>query len=199
MLFQYFSWWQELEDFHAARLEEAEAGRPPSPQRPISFADACAQEAADSAPVQAAHLKGYKSIYGMALDTVRLNHKSRDDSIDDLAIWKDFHGKMGIIETYAREFLAVQPSQVASERIFSSTKAINLHRQSMTPVRMQRFVISTMNYKKLVTSAAQLLLEEERGRALDEEDAALLLEEADCFDVGSVHAPVNQPLTWQQL
>ena len=74
---------------------------------------------------------------------------------------------MGIIETYAREFLAVQPSQVASERIFSSTKAINLHRQSMTPARMQRLVISTMSMKRLVTTAAQLVLEEERNRALD--------------------------------
>ncbi len=82
---------------------------------------------------------------------------------------------MGVVETYARELLAVQPSQVSSERIFNTTKAVNLNRQSMTPARMQRFVISTMNMKKLTAATSRLALEEARDRALEPD---FLLDEA---------------------
>ena len=64
---------------------------------------------------------------------------------------------------------------------------------------MQRLVISTMNMKKLVTSVAQLVLEEERNRALDGVDTDFLLDEACRIGVGRVDAPLDQPLVWQQL
>ncbi len=71
---QFFTWWQQLENFHADRLDEASGagGASASAQEvSISFVDACAQEVADAAPVQASHLKAYKTIYAAALDSVR--------------------------------------------------------------------------------------------------------------------------------
>lgn len=77
---------------------------------------------------------------------------------------------MGIVEVYARELLAIQPSQVSSERIFSMTKAINLNRESLSPARMRRFVISAANMKKLTEAASKAAKAEEDARAKEDVD-----------------------------
>ena len=95
---------------------------------------------------------------------------------NDLEVWRNLktEGKVQRASQKARVLLAIQATQIASERVFNRVKAITGTRASLHSSRLERFVLATMNmtvleakYPGYGVAAAE---EEEEGEAVDDWD-----------------------------
>lgn len=146
-------WKSELVELYEQDLAAAEpeiAPSEPPEEQQMDLEEVFAEDDLQPPPPQQAPngLSPFFKHYGQVV--LALKARGNLHLVDDMAIWrKELKGHMGPLERYARELLAIQPSQVSSERIFNRTKGFNADKQSMAPGRVMSYVMSAMNTKRV--------------------------------------------------
>ena len=85
---------------------------------------------------------------------------------NDLEVWRNLktEGKVQRASQKARVLLAIQATQIASERVFNRVKAITGTRASLHSSRLERFVLATMNMTVLEASTRGTGSQQQRRR-----------------------------------
>ena len=166
---------REIKEAHDAQVVEAAGTGFEPANKKIRFS--VAGKASVSTTVDSV-IEAEQEVYFSALDEIS---RLREESLPvqgDLAIWHAIYLQMPIISQIARDHLPTQPTQTASERIFNRTKAFNVGRESTCPARVEKYCMSAMNMRTLMSAAWNIPEEEDDGVDIpvnsdDERDDAL--------------------------
>lgn len=97
----------------------------------------------------ALYKEGLNKVIASLAQSSSSSSSSAPGALSDMAVWAGLAKKMPRLEATARRLLAIQPTQTASERIFSRIKLVTAGREHLGNKNIELFLMSVMNVRAL--------------------------------------------------